>query len=110
MRELRRILKREGQGILVVPIVLTLDQIDEDPSVTDVSERWRRFGQDDHVRLYSKQGFLSRVQEAGLKVNQLGRDHFGNGAFTKHGITDRSVLYIVEKGATESATPESSRQ
>jgi hypothetical protein len=36
----------DRQGILVVPIVLSIDEIDEDPSVTDVAERWRRFGQD----------------------------------------------------------------
>src|SRR6188508_1256097 len=62
LRELYRILKWGGQGILVVPIVLSIDEIDQDPSVTDVAERWRRFGQDDHVRLYSKQGFLRRIE------------------------------------------------
>ena len=95
--ELRRILKPGGRGILVVPIVLTAEEIDEDPSVTDAAERWRRFGQDDHVRLYSKQGFLSRVREAGFAVEQLGREHFGADTFRRHGITDRSVLYVVEK-------------
>ncbi len=98
LRELHRILKLGGQGILVVPIVLTLEEIDEDPSVTDVNERWRRFGQDDHVRLYSKKGFLSRVQEAGFTVHALGRECFGSAVLKTHGITDQSVLYIVEKG------------
>lgn len=97
LSELYRILKPGGQGILVVPIVLSLDEIDEDPSVTDVGERWRRFGQDDHVRMYSKKGFLSRMRQAGFNVRQLGREHFGKDTFKTYGITDQSVLYIVEK-------------
>ncbi|MCM3904874.1 MAG: class I SAM-dependent methyltransferase, partial [Pyrinomonadaceae bacterium] len=97
LSELYRILKPNGQGILVVPIVLSLDEIDEDPSVTDVGERWRRFGQDDHVRMYSKEGFLSRTRQAGFNVRQLGREHFGKDTFKTYGITDQSVLYIVEK-------------
>ena len=50
-----------------MPIVLSIDdEIDEDPSVTDVAERWRRFGQDDHVRLYSKQGLLKKGRRGGI--------------------------------------------
>lgn len=97
LAELLRILRPGGLGILVVPILLTATEIDEDPTVTDVAERWRRFGQSDHVRLYSKQGFLSRVEDAGFRVHQLGAQHFGPETFKQHGITEQSVLYIVEK-------------
>jgi len=97
LTELHRILKSGGKGILVVPIVLTLEEIDEDPSITDPAERWRRFGQDDHVRLYSKVGFLSRVREAGFEVCEFTANDFGQEVFRKHGITPQSVLYIVEK-------------
>lgn len=97
MRELYRILKPGRQGILVVPIVLSAKEIDEDPSVTDPAERWRRFGQDDHVRLYSKAGFLERVTQAGFNVRQLGQEHFGKKTFRTYGITEQSVLYVVEK-------------
>lgn len=99
LKELYRILKRGGRGILVVPIVLAALEIDEDPSLDDVAERWRRFGQDDHVRLYSKEGFLTRVTEAGFKVRQLGQEHFGKKTFRVQGITEQSILYVVEKHA-----------
>jgi SAM-dependent methyltransferase len=97
MRELYRILKPGRQGILVVPIVLTLKEIDEDPSVTDAAERWRRFGQDDHIRLYSKDGFLQRVWNAGFSINELGHEYFGRDTFRSYGIGERSILYIVKK-------------
>lgn len=97
LSELYRVLKPGGWGIIMVPINLTIDQIDENPQVTDVAERWRRFGQDDHVRDYSKPGFIERVEAAGFTLNQLGIDYFGEAVFRRSGITTRSVLYVTEK-------------
>ena len=97
MRELYRILKLGGRGILMVPIILTIDEIDEDPSITDIAERWRRFGQHDHVRLYSKKGFIERAEETGFLIHQLGKEFFGEEVFARNGITNQSVLYVVEK-------------
>lgn len=95
--ELYRILKPGGKGILMVPIILSISEIDEDPTVVDVAERWRRFGQDDHVRLYSKKGFLERVKGAGFIVHEYGKSHFGEKLFSCTGISNQSVLYVVEK-------------
>ena len=97
LSELYRVLKPGGWGIIMVPINLTIDQIDEDPSVTDVGERWRRFAQDDHVRLYNKSGFIERVEAAGFTLKQFGIDYFGKLAFEEYGISNASVLYIGEK-------------
>lgn len=97
LRELYRILRQGGRGILMVPIDLSCEQIDEDPNCTDIAERWRRFGQDDHVRKYSKEGFIDRVIEAGFDLEQLGVEEFGLQKFTKHGIAQQSVLYIARK-------------
>ena len=62
LSELFRILKPGGSGILMVPINLRIDKIEEDPDLNDIGERWQRFGQDDHIRLYSKTGFIERVR------------------------------------------------
>jgi len=97
LRELFRILKPGGWGILMVPIIMTLEQIDEDPLLEDIGERWRRFGQDDHVRMYSKNGLVERTEGAGFIVRQLGQEYFGADVFEKHGISNKSILYIVEK-------------
>lgn len=97
LRELYRILQPGGRGILMVPIILSLDRIDEDPTVVDEGERWRRFGQHDHVRIYSKNGFIERVAESGFRIHQYGKEFFGEDLFSSAGITSQSVLYVVEK-------------
>jgi len=97
LRELYRILRKGGQGILMVPINLSCDEIDEDSDCNDIAERWRRFGQFDHVRKYSKQGFIDRIIEAGFDLEQLGQHEFGAQEFIKYGISQQSVLYIVKK-------------
>lgn len=98
MKELKRILKNNGCGILVVPLDLNQKEIDEDPDLEDVGERWRRFGQDDHIRKYSKKGFLERIIQSGLNVKEYGIDYFGKEEFIKNGLIDTSTVYIVWKG------------
>ena len=97
LSELFRILKPGGQGILMVPIILSLSEIDEDPGVTDEGERWRRFGQFDHVRLYSRNGFIERVRAAKFIIHEYGVDYFGAESFHRSGISTQSILYVVEK-------------
>jgi SAM-dependent methyltransferase len=96
LRELYRILKPGGFGVLLVPISLTLAATDEDPG-SSVEERWRRFGQDDHIRLYAKGDFVARVREAGFTVHELGLDYFGPKCFEELALPQTSVLYVVER-------------
>ena len=49
------------------------------------------------MRIYSKCGFVGRLEEAGFHVNQFGVGYFGEQIFAKHGIHPRSVLYVVNK-------------
>jgi methyltransferase family protein len=97
MRELRRILKPDGFGIVLVPLVAGLDETQEDPAIETVADRWRLYGSGDHIRQYGKRDFLDRLAAAGFAVEQVGMDFFGREAFRRAGIAENSVLYVVRK-------------
>lgn len=68
MRELFRVLRPGGWAVLQVPIwgATTI----EDPSITDPAERTRLFGQEDHVRMYGRDGvYEQRLRDAGFDVS-----------------------------------------
>jgi SAM-dependent methyltransferase len=97
MRELFRVLKPGGFGIVMVPLVVGVEETHEDPSIVDPAERWKHYCQDDHLRLYGRRDFVRRLEQAGFRVLQLGVDHFGRDRFRRAGIHENSVLYVVEK-------------
>jgi dTDP-4-amino-4,6-dideoxygalactose transaminase/SAM-dependent methyltransferase len=97
IHELSRVLKPGGWGITMVPINVTLQDIRENPSYTTEAERWKHFGQGDHVRVYSRDGFVARLQKAGFVVRQFRQGNFENENFQRYGLSPTSVLYVVEK-------------
>ncbi|WP_279351804.1 methyltransferase domain-containing protein [Erythrobacter litoralis] len=66
LRELRRILCRDGLAILMVPMVHHWETSFERPAPT-VEERIKYFGQFDHIRRYGRD-FVQRVKDAGFAV------------------------------------------
>jgi SAM-dependent methyltransferase len=94
MREIRRVLKPDGFAIVLVPLVIGVEETHEDPSLDTEALRWKYFGMGDHVRQYGKRDFIDRLEAAGLKVDQLGIEHFGAEAFRRAGIVENSVLYV----------------
>lgn len=97
MRELHRILKPGGFGIVLVPIVIGVDDTHEDPSIDSVEGRWKYFGSGDHVRQYGRRDFLDRLATAGFAIEQAGIDYFGAEAFRKAGIAENSILYVLRR-------------
>jgi SAM-dependent methyltransferase len=95
--ELYRVLKPAGWGIAMVPIMLSLEETLEDDKIVSVADKWKYYGQDDHVRMYSKKGFTKNLKEAGFAVTEYGVDYFGMDQYEKNGIHPRSILYIVNK-------------
>ncbi len=98
LKELHRILAPGGSGIIMTP-VMPDGRFDEDPSVTDEAERWRRFAQGDHVRLYDRSTLCSRIRQSGLELSLLDRNTFGDNTFERHAISLRSMLYVVRRPA-----------
>lgn len=68
LREFRRVLRANGEVILLVP--QRPGPTDEDPTLTDPAQRERRFGQLDHVRIYGDD-FAQRVCDAGFTVREF---------------------------------------
>lgn len=95
IRELRRITRAGGCGILMAPIIVGLEHTLEDPSVTDDAGRWRLYGQNDHVRLYAHDDYVRKIEENGFSVDQYGIDYFGADAYAAMGLKPSSILYIV---------------
>lgn len=70
MRELYRIMRRGGWGILLVPEDRSRATTFEDDTITDPNERTRIFGQYDHRRIYGRD-FDNRLQKAGFRVERI---------------------------------------
>jgi SAM-dependent methyltransferase len=107
MRELNRILKPDGFGILLVPLFPEVHETNEDPQIDTLELRWKYFGAGDHVRQYGKRDFIRRLEDAGFAVAQRDVAFFGAEAFRRAGIAENSVLYVVRKtnaGAPQAET------
>jgi SAM-dependent methyltransferase len=66
--ELFRILRPGGQALLLAPFALDNNGTEEDGACSDPAERHLRFGQWDHVRIYDREDFLSRMRAVGFEV------------------------------------------
>lgn len=67
MREMSRVLRPHGWGILQVPIDLTREKTFEDRHIISPEERERVFGQSDHIRIYGRD-YKNRLESAGFTV------------------------------------------
>ncbi len=94
MAEMRRVLRPDGFAIILVPLVIGLNETHEDARIDTEALRWKYFGMGDHIRQYGKRDFITRLEDAGFKVDQLGIAHFGAEAFRRAGIAENSVLYV----------------
>lgn len=70
LRELYRILRPGGRGILLSPVELTRAHTYEDDTIVDPAERTRIFGQYDHRRIYGAD-YPDRLRDAGFEAEDI---------------------------------------
>lgn len=70
LRELHRILKPGGWGIVLSPIDSSREETFEDDTITDPAERTHVFGQYDHRRIYGRD-YADRLRSAGFEVADI---------------------------------------
>lgn len=97
MSELYRILKPDGVCLVLVPLIVGKMDTEEQWGCSE-EENWRRFGQNDHSRLYGKKDFIRRLQNAGFYVNELDKQWFGEDFYQEYGFDDLSIMYVATKG------------
>ena len=96
LRELHRILKPGGWGIMLVPEDRSRATTFEDDTITDREERTRIFGQYDHRRIYGRD-YTERLQEAGFEVYDIPyKEAFTAAEQQRYALCD-DHLYIVRK-------------
>jgi predicted SAM-dependent methyltransferase len=97
MKELHRILKPNGWGLIQVPIDSSRCETYEDWSITDPKEREKHFWQYDHVRLYGL-NYPRRLEEAGFNVEVIDfSKELPAETFERYRIPKLELLYIVHK-------------
>jgi SAM-dependent methyltransferase len=97
MRELFRVLKPAGWGILQSPWERERETTYEDPTITTPDARTRAFGQKDHVRIYGRD-YVDRLSEAGFIPI---RDEFAGempaSEVKRYGIRSSESLFLCHK-------------
>lgn len=96
MRELHRVLAPGGWALILVPAYdgPTI----EDPTITDPSERERRFGQHDHVRIYGLD-VTQRLRDAGFDVEIYTTEQVASPSdVERFGLSPGERLWLCRKG------------
>jgi SAM-dependent methyltransferase len=103
MREIRRVLADGGVALLQTPIALRASATDEDFGPLDDAERIRRFGQKDHVRLYTDPDYVARLEAAGLAVERWNAFDADENEASRQRLDPFETLYVCRRGDAAAA-------
>jgi len=95
--EIHRILRPGGLAILQVPIAKALNETRELGPDNTPEQRIKQVGQDDHLRLYSQDGYVALLRDAGFCLTEF--DPFADNPVTaqKWQLERMEVLYLWRK-------------
>tara|TARA_B100001245_G_C22881953_1_gene424200 strand:- start:1198 stop:1965 length:768 start_codon:yes stop_codon:yes gene_type:complete len=98
LKEIERVMKKEGFAILQVPFYYPIpEKTLEDRSIINPAEREKDYGQSDHVRKYGKD-YPERIKSQGMKVNENKFTESFNKEEKKYfGLPDNEVIYYCYK-------------
>ena len=97
MKEIYRVLKPDGWGILQVPISYSLNKTYEDSKIVSSEDRLKYFGQKDHVRIYGFD-YTGRLKNAGFFVDVFDpMVEFGSLTMKRYKLILDEKIYIVRK-------------
>ena len=97
MNEIYRVLKKDGIGILQVPIDKDLEKTYEDNTLVSKKQRAEHFGQYDHVRVYGKD-YKNRLEDSGFTVNLIDyTNEIEDDEISKYGLIKGELIPIVKK-------------
>lgn len=90
--ELFRVLKNGGECLIQTPF--KSGEMYEDYSIKSPEERLHHFGQADHVRIYSIEGLINKLNKIGFEVN---RRDFQTDPFNRMGFEQSETILIAKK-------------
>lgn len=97
LKEIYRVLKKNGMSILQVPINLKRKKTFEDFKITSYAEREKHFGQYDHVREYGID-YKDRIEEIGFEVEMINySDNLSEEMIIKYGLLKNDLIPIAKK-------------
>jgi len=97
MRELYRVMKPGGWGIMQVPQDFTRDTTYEDASITSPEDREKHFWQKDHVRLFGND-YPLWLEKAGFTVEKFDKESkYDAKMIERFRLQKQEILYIVHK-------------
>ncbi len=96
MREMYRVMRPGGRGVLLSPVDESRTETFEDDTVTDPVERTRIFGQYDHRRIYGRD-YADRLRAVGWEVEEI--DYLATLAPAEQHLyaLRHETLYIINK-------------
>jgi SAM-dependent methyltransferase len=97
LRELYRVMKSGGWGIMQVPQDMNLEKTLEDQTIVSASEREKYYRQKDHVRLFGRD-YPDWLRNAGFTVCEfLMSEYYSTEQIERFRLPKDEILYIVSK-------------